>query len=360
MYSPARNPIKLVARILAALSLLAAPWMMAQEAPGPPPASAAQKQQDSSNQVLFSSLATIRVRSSLVVAPFSVMNPSGDFVEDLTQKDFRVLDDGVPQQITRFGLAMQPVAAVIVIQTNQYVAPLLGHVTRLGPLFSNLLLGTSGKAAVITFNDVVQVVQNFSNDPDSLARTLNNIRPEGGKARLSDALARAVLMLANQTEAHRRVIIVFSDGFDHGSITGRGQIVQAATDAGVAIYGLRFDPTQASVKHGEEAGEDDSDSGPNFMPLVDMAFGIGSARVRRNLMQWYAGYTGGVVYKHWKNQRLENQLQKIALEINSQYVLAYVPSTLDQTGFHRIRIVVSQPRLRVRTRAGYFYGLRTK
>ncbi|MGH9342344.1 MAG: hypothetical protein ACRD19_01060, partial [Terriglobia bacterium] len=93
-----------------------------------------------------------------------------------------------------------------------------------------------------------------------------------------------------------------------------------------------------------------------LMPFAVLALQTGVKELRANVLQQYAGYTGGVVYTHLRERSLQNQLQNIALDINSQYILTYVPNTLKEAGFHPIQIGVSQPDLRVRTRAGYFYG----
>lgn len=319
-------------------------------------------------QVPYRNLASIHVRSSLVVATVTVTDSSGHYIEDLHKTDFKVLDNNVPQRITEFKLVTEPVAAVIVIQTNKDVAPVLGEVHPLGVLFSDLLLGRAGEAAVVTYADKTQVVQNFSSDPGTLAKTLRQISVEGSEARLNDALARAILMLANRTNAKRRIIIVFSGGFDRGSETSGAEIIRAASEANVEIYGLRFSPAGTAFKSEETSGglhqvvlpgpQAPVPSPPfrlNLAPLAMLALKMGSSELRTNLLAQYAGYTGGVVYTHWKGRTLQSQLQNIALEINSQYLVAYVPSNLDKMGFHHIQIEVAKPELRVRTRAGYFY-----
>jgi hypothetical protein len=78
--------------------------------------------------------------------------------------------------------------------------------------------------------------------------------------------------------------------------------------------------------------------------------------MRRNLLGQYAGYTGGIVYTNGRERAVQDQLQNIALAVNGQYDLAYVPAALNNAGFHTLKITVSQPELRVRTRAGYFYA----
>lgn len=318
-------------------------------------------------------LHAIHVQSPLVVAPVTVIDASGNFVENLKKSNFSVLDDGVPQSITRCELTMEPMAAVIVIQANNGVAPLLDAVHPLGPLFSDLLLGAPGRAAVITYADKVQVVQDFSNDPATLAATLHRISANGGRARLNDALERAVSMLAERKRPERRVIIVISEGFDRGSATTAAEVVRAASESNVEIYGLRFNLAETTFKKDETSGMFDHTltacpPGPpgtpltacryrlNLVPFAILALQTGVKEMRVNVLQQYAGYTGGVVYTHVKKRSLQNQLQNIALDINSQYILTYVPNTLKEIGFHPIQIEVSRPDLEVRTRAGYFYG----
>ncbi len=342
---------------------------------------------DPDASALGRSLARIRVESSLVVTPVTVMDRHGNLVEDLSQSDFHVFDNGVLQQITQFQLALQPVAVVIVVQDNSSVEPLLDQVQPVGPEFSGLLVGKKGVAAVVTFADKVQVVQNFTNSPAAIKAAMANLHAEGSKARLNDALARAILMLSERPTAERRMVIVFSEGFDRGSETNRAEIIQAAANADVTIYGLRFDPTEVLMKRKDSPsnptaeynamalpgvpGQPQSPSSteeynnPSYLsPLDLLGKSITAARAARpkarSLVRQYANATGGVSYSHWTKGGLQNQIQRMALEINSQYILAYMPSTLNQTGFHRIQVQLNDSNLRTRFRTGYFYGVTTK
>src|SRR5579863_608092 len=187
----------------------------------------------------------IRVPSNLVTTPVAVIDSSGQFVYDLEEKDFQILDNGVPQKIQNFETELGPMALVIVIQTNNTSAPLLDQVHPLASMFSSLLVGTQGEAAVIFYNDRVTVGQEFSSDSDRLATTFRDFTARGDGARLNDALSRAISMLETRPKAERRVIVAFSNGYDSGSDTGKQVIVRRATSAEVAIYGLGFSPAQA-------------------------------------------------------------------------------------------------------------------
>ncbi len=307
-----------------------------------------------------------------MVVPFTARSPKGDFVYDLKQSDVQVLDNGVRQQIRHFSLATEPIAAVIVVQANSNAAPFLKSVHPLGVLISGMLLGSKGRAAVLAYADEVTTLQPFSADPAKLEKALQRIKPEGSKARLNDALAVAVRMLARQNKAERRVIIVFSDGLNRGSAAQGEQVVRAACDANVQIFGLRFQPGREAFQNNEKMLSQTvypaqaPPGGPasvrggqpvlDFGPAVILTLKVIRAELRKNVLATYSAYTGGSVYTPLKTRRFQDALQQIALDINSEYVLTYVPSTFKQQGFHRIQVELTRPRLKVHTRSGYFYG----
>jgi VWFA-related protein len=313
---------------------------------------------------------TIHVASPLVVVPFTAESPKGGFVYDLKQREVQVLDNGVPQQISHFGLATQPIAAVIVVQANSNAAPFLKSVHPLGVLISGLLLGSNGRAAVLGYADDVTTLQPFSADPAKLNKALQHIKPEGSKARLNDALARAVRMLSGQAKAERRVIIVFSDGHNRGSAARGEQVVRAACDANIQIYALRFQPGREAFQNNEKMLSQSvypaqaPPGGPasvrggqpvlDFGPAVMLTLKVVRAQLRKNMLATYSVYTGGSVYTPLKTRRFQDALQQIALDINSEYTLTYVPSTLKEEGFHRIQVELTRPQLKVHTRSGYF------
>lgn len=340
-------------------------------------AASSRQGQHQQNTPVKSDTHTLHVQSPLVVAPVSVIDASGNFVEDLKKTDFTVLDNGISQSIMRCELNTEPAAAVIVIQANSSVAPLLDAVHPLGPLFSDLLLGPHGQAAVITYADKAYIAQQFSSNPEVLAATLREVSSTGSKARLNDALMSAISMLANRKRPERRIIIAISEGFDRGSAANAAEVIRATSESNIEIYGLRFNLAKTTFEQDEVDGMFDHTltpcpAGPpgtpviacrfrvNLVPFAVLALQTGVKEMHTNVLQQYAGYTGGLVYTHLRKRSLDGQLQNIALDLNSQYILTYVPTTLKQAGFHPIQIDVSRPGLQVRTRAGYFYGSPSK
>jgi VWFA-related protein len=323
--------------------------------------------------------AKIRVQSLLVTMPVTVIDSVGNFVSDLDQKDFKILDNGVRQRIERFEVAADPIALVILVQTSDSVDSLLSQVRPLGPVFSQLVLGPRGEAAVMSFSDKIQLLEDFSNDGDRLDTTLKQVRGFGHQARLNDALMQALAKLEARPGTERRVIVAFSDGSDSGSETSKADVIRRATHDEVTIYGLRLSRAAAMLRQ-KPQDEPMSPLDANITrplppgtlpttntaqnvwgtpiqgtPIISGAANTISSEFSKNLLETYAGYTGGGYYSHWSEKALQNQLNRVADEVHSQYEIAYAPNTLDASGFHRIEIEVSKPGLKVRARAGYFY-----
>jgi len=322
--------------------------------------------------------ASISVTTRLVTVPVTVMDSRGNFLYDLDAKDFQIYDNGQPQHLERFGVAFNPATLVVVVETNETTAGMLPQVHPVGPLFSNLMLGDKGLAAVICYADQVRVAQEFSADPDLLSKTLGSLHSEGRGSRLNDALERAIAMLETRPKGEQRVIVAFSDGRDHGSDTKKDDLVKRATGSEITIYGLGFNPAESLWKKPPPDQVSPLDPivrqpGPPGMastpateatiyetpvppvPIVTATGEIIRSTLASSLLEYYCGYTGGVFDSHWSKGALQDQLNKIATEIHSQYDLAYVPDS-SKPGFHRIEVEVDRPHLRVRTRAGYFSG----
>jgi VWFA-related protein len=323
----------------------------------------------------------IRVQANIVTAPVTVINSKGDYVFDLQEKDFEVLDNGVRQHIEQFGLEQHPLAAVIVVQANKTSEPLLDEVRPLGPVFSSLMLGPQGEAAVVTYGDQIRDVKDFTQNSDELESALRGLEARGNSDHLNDALARAIELLESRPQENRRIIVAFSDGHDLGSHTSKEEVVQRAVNAGITIYGLGFSPARAMLAKepkapppnlvyenmGLPAPPNQAPQPSNVentwevpqLPIVPIILESGEivhSIVAKNALEFYAGYTGGLCYASWSKKPLQDELNRIASEIQSQYEIAYVPHAPSVNGFHRIEVHVDRRGVKVRTRAGYFLG----
>lgn len=322
--------------------------------------------------------APIKVRSVLVTTPVTVFDSNGEFVLNLEAGDFEVFDNGVPQTIQTFEIEQRPLAVVVLVQTNRALELLLQQAALLGPIFSSLMIGPSGRAAVVTYDDRVRVAQEFTGDPDALSETLSGLKAEGDKARLNDALSRAMQLLEQRPKDERRVVVALGDGTDSGSETDAREIIRRAASADVTIYGLRLsagrsllglkksDPRPSTIdahvgRPTPPGGVPTPTAADNTygkpIPLGDIWSSAGKAldaKIGGTVLDKYAEQSGGVCYSYSSKKALNDQLSKLAADIHSQYELAYVPNHSSASGYHQIEIRVKYKGMKVRARAGYF------
>lgn len=349
-----------------------------------PAGSSADAARDSGDTNKIPSVPQIRIQSNLVTAPVTVIDKqTGEFVYNLEQEDFEIYDNGRLQQITGITRESHRISGVILIQNSDSVTPLLGEIKSLAPMFSELMLGPKGEVAVITFGSDVKVAQGFSNSGDELDNTLHALLPDGNKARMNDALMQGINLLQHRPKGERRVIVVFSSGYDSGSQTSKNEVIRRATSSEVEIYGLGLSLSKSYLTRDKKSlnpptsaenasGAVPPQPGRPTTPTSNMgAFGVtvpvtgairpairgAESKISSNDAEAYAEYTGGIFYSQWSSRALQNHLSLIAADIHSQYLLTFVPNDLSETGFHRLQVKVNRKdmKLKIRTRRGYFY-----
>src|ERR1700738_1397216 len=119
---------------------------------------------------------TIRVKVAEVNVPVAVHDANGELVLDLQQKDFHVLDNGFEQKIDTFDLGTEPLSAVLVFETSSRIAPLLPAVQKSAILFTQTMIGPSGDAAVLGYDDSVQNLLPFTAEHDKIEKTIANLK----------------------------------------------------------------------------------------------------------------------------------------------------------------------------------------
>ena len=101
-----------------------------------------------------------------VITPVTVTDAKGQFVTDLEKMDFTLTDNRVPQRIRNFELTWQPISLAIVVDTSARVQALLPQIRPSGILFTQLVMGETGEAAVLVYDHLVEVKQDFTTNGD--------------------------------------------------------------------------------------------------------------------------------------------------------------------------------------------------
>src|SRR5260370_8202501 len=134
--------------------------------------------------------AKVRVRVALVNTPVTVRNGRGEMVHDLEAENFKVTDNGVAQQVSHFDLGGDPISMVILIETSSRIESLMPQIRKTGILFTQTVMGSTGEAAVVTFNGAVDKLQDFTTNGDLVENTIAPLGAGTSASKLSHALAR--------------------------------------------------------------------------------------------------------------------------------------------------------------------------
>jgi Ca-activated chloride channel family protein len=170
----------------------------------------------------------------------SVTDRQGRPVEGLTAKDFKVLEDGVPQTIARFERVTDlPIHAAVALDVSASMEDSLNQARSAALQFLEQSIRPKDRAAVITFNDRPFLAVKFTKDVNALAGGLAGLKAERGTA-LYDTIV-FTLFYFNGVKG-QRAILLLSDGKDEGSRFGWEEALDYARRAGVAIYPIGLGP----------------------------------------------------------------------------------------------------------------------
>jgi len=269
----------------------------------------------------------ISVDVSLVVLHATVRDHKGGFVSELQPENFKVYEDGNPQEIKFFAHQDAPVTAGLIIDNSSSMRPKSRDV-KLSALAFVRSSNPRDEMFLVHFNERAWLglppAVLFTSDHSLLEAALTRGVP-GGKTGIYDAIA---LGLEHLGHAHfdKKALVVISDGGDNASRRTWPDVRAMAQASDAIIY------TVGLVDH------DDPDSNP---------------RILKRLAQ----ETGGEVFLPHELPAVADICEKIARDMRNQYTIGYVPSNGRRNGgYHTIRVTASlpgQPKLSVRTRTGY-------
>src|SRR5467141_996909 len=331
--------------------------------------------------------AKVKVRVALVNTPVTVRNGRGDMVHDLEARDFHIADNGVAQQITHFDLGGDPISMVILIETSSRIAPLLPEMCKTGILFTQTVMGPTGEAAVVGFNDSVDKLQDFTTNGDLIENTIAHLGQGTSGSKLYDAMAVGVEMLSGRPEAtadkpgRRRVLMILSEATDAGSEAKLGEVLRNAQLANVTIYSVGLSTTRAELQAKPKDTRPQL-TPPGTFPLppqpgtpqtpTSEANRYGSIdilaaavwavqhvhnQIKDHALEVAAAATGGAHLSTFKDRSIEKAIDEIGGELHSQYTISYTPTGTDAAGYHAIKVNILRndaKNLKVRARPGYY------
>jgi VWFA-related protein len=338
-----------VAALLIGLpGLSTAGWAQLAPSPDAPPVSTAPA--PSADEA---AVATLQMNVNLVDLFFTVKDKNGELVPHLTRNDCTVLEEKAPQTLKSFvAETNQPLTLGILLDTSGSQQNVLPLEQDAGSQFLQRVLRSKDEAFLVSFDVNVDLLQDFTNSPRSLAHAMSKaeINTAGGNGGagipgagggtvptigdpkgtlLYDAIDLAANEKLNQ-ESGRKAMIILTDGEDEGSRTKIGEAIAAAQKSNVIIYVILI-----------------ADRG--FYGGFNLGYSGYSAAKR------LSDETGGRLIDVGNNgKKLEAAFQQIEDELRTQYIASYTPSNAKADGTFRRVAVQCGDGMKVQVRKGYY------
>lgn len=269
---------------------------------------------------------SMHVTSNLVTVDVGVLTKDGMFVPGLKKEMFKVLEDGVPQQITMFNQTQAPITAVMLVEFASNFYPFEYDAIYGSYVFASTLKKEDW-IALISYDIRERILSDFTQDKRGIFEGIRSMQiPMSAETNLFDALYDTIDRL--ETVEGRKYIILISSGRDTFSKHTLDQIlkkIQGSKD--IAIYSIS---TGQALRNWAE-----SHGAMSYLcPMTSLSCSTEWAQAD-NQMKSFAKMTGGKYYAPLFQGSFKDDFLDVGQTIRNQYSIAYHPSNTAQDGSYR-------------------------
>ena len=290
-------------------------------------------------------LETIKVDSELVDLKVSVVNltPQNP-VSDLQQRDFLVLEDGKPQEISFFAAADTPFDLVLLLDLSGSTNDKLKLIRKSAKRFIEATRPMD-RVSVVSFTDMAQVVCPLTQDRQLLNQSIDDMEPPLGGTRFWDSLRYILAILnASGNSMRRGAVVVMTDGVDNalpevfgpGSVTSFEELLYIVRASETIVFPIYLDTEKEGVKRHS---------------IPRMAYAIA-----RDQLAQLAEASGSRLYRANELKDLDDVYMQVIGELGRIYSIGYQPSnTLRDGKWRSVTVKIQdQPEVIARTKQGYY------
>jgi Ca-activated chloride channel family protein len=322
----------------------------------------------------------VDVETRIVRLYVMVFDKNGRIASGLTEKDFCVLDDGVPQRIAKFSDDLrQPVSIVLDADVSQSMIHKLSFVREAAydvfTPFPNAQEQAkfSDEFSLVRFATRADLASDFEPPQFLQSRVDSLIQPTEGSTSLFDSIYLAVSEIHREAVNQRRAIILVTDGGDNHSRYTLGETRRFLEEEDVPIFPIMASPSMGLLDiFSDRPVTEKSRSGihrPYGLSVGQQEDVIGPAERRGpHNLKVLAEQTGGEIFKVDHLSDLPEVMRTIAVALRYSYLIGYerpeaaAPLPKKWNGWHTVSIKLVPPEkyagYLVIAKSGYFEGYR--
>jgi Ca-activated chloride channel homolog len=275
----------------------------------------------------------IRIGTNLVLTPVRVADAEGKTIRDLKVEDFEIEENGVKISGSRLGEPGEaPLDIAMLFDMSGSVYARFELERQAAARFLNRTMRSDDSVFIISVANKPEILQERTASRETALQALAKISPTTQATAFYNSVVKAAQMLREMERPDaRRVIIALSDGEDNRSIENKPEDVLQVLQLTNSLF-YSINPAGDGYKR-------------NFI-----------SRRAQEEMEALAQKTGGASFIANSVEELTAFYERIADELQGQYLLGYYSPATSGAGIYR-KIVIkvrSRPELQVKARPGYF------
>ncbi len=298
----------------------------------------------------------IKVDTNLITIPVSVFDRNGLYIPNIQQKELKVFEDDVEQEIAYFGTTDKPFTVVLMLDTSPSTQYQIEHIRNAAKSFVNQLKAQD-RVMVIEFSGSVKVRTEITGDREAIFKAIDKADFGSGTS-LYDAVDVALRKYLSTIDG-RKAVVLFTDGVDTTSRRATyDSTLNFAEELDAMIFPIYYNTFLDNRGMGGGSMPSPGVMLPGTINVIGAGQTAGEYAVGRKYVQELADYTGGRLFRPDSSPGgLQNAFAGIAEELRRQYSIGYVPKDDGKPGQRkRIKVRVQRPNLVVRSRDSYIVG----
>ena len=267
---------------------------------------------------------TLAVEIELVNLDVVVTDKRGNFIPNLTQKNFKVYEDKVEQKVTNFSPTTAPITIVLLVEFantlafwyDDVITPTAGFIQLLRP---------DDWAALVAYDMRPEILSDFTQDKRDLYAGLNRMRIPGfSETNLFDAL-KDTLDRLEEVDGKKAVLLI-GTGVDTFSKITFDTMLKRVNNTNAVIYCIGM--MQFLREYMDARG---------YLAPEDRLTYLQAD----NQLNTFAKRTGGKAWFPRFMGEYPNILQQVGIELRSQYSMGYQSTNPNKDGkFRKIKVEV--------------------